>query len=89
MGFRELAFRNFDKLCKNPYVETGWNFIHIKYYHLELVLEDTNDEIEDYNDKLETKEQQLRTKYGMMEGALESMQASTRALDNLSNNSGN
>ncbi|MBI9103401.1 MAG: flagellar filament capping protein FliD [Spirochaetales bacterium] len=70
------------------YVETG-GIISYKVSSLDTRIDNTKDDIDDYNDKLETKEQQLRTEYGMMEGALESMQDSTRALNNLNNNNGN
>jgi len=47
----------------------------------------TEDRIDRYNDRLEDYEADLRTEFGRMEGALDQLEESSRALDNL--NTGN
>ena len=66
------------------YVETG-GILSYKVSSLDSRIDRANDDIDDYNEKLETRESELQREYGMMEGALESLKASTRALDNLNN----
>jgi flagellar hook-associated protein 2 len=67
------------------YVETG-GILSYKVSTLDSRIDRTKDNIDDYNIRLEDKEAQLRRQYGTMEGALESMQRQSNALDNFSNN---
>jgi len=66
------------------YVETG-GILSYKVSTLDSRITRTKGNIDDYNVRLEDKEAQLRRQYGTMEGALESMQRQSRALDNFSN----
>lgn len=66
------------------YVETG-GIIAYKVSTLDSRIERTKDDIDDYNLRLEDREAELRAQYGAMEGALESMQRNSQALENFSN----
>ena len=72
----------------NPYVQTG-GIIAYKTQAIDGQIDRSNREIESLERSLERKEQQLRREYGMMEGALQQMEESSRALQNFNNsNSG-
>ena len=71
-----------------PYVETG-GIISYKITSLDSRIDRTNRDIESYEVKLADKEQELRRKYGMMEGAIDSLNSSSRAIENLNRSLGN
>ncbi len=66
----------------SPYVQTG-GIIASRTDSLDTRIGQTEDRIERYNERLEDYEQQLRFEFGRMEGALEQLDESSRALDNL------
>lgn len=68
-----------------PFVQTGGLF-SMKVSTLDSQIDRTNREIDNYNRYLERYEQDLRTKYGMMEGAIESLEQSSQAIDNFNRN---
>ncbi len=67
------------------YNETG-GIIALKISTIDRNIKRNDTDIENYNRKLEQKEQELRRKYGMMEGALQEMEKSSKSLQNLNNN---
>lgn len=69
-----------------PYVRTG-GIIASRTDSLDTRIGQTEDRIDRYNDRLEDYEADLRTEFGRMEGALDQLEESSRALDNL--NTGN
>lgn len=71
-----------------PFVETG-GIISYKITSLDNRIDRTNRDIESYEDKLADKEQELRRQYGRMEGAIESLQSSSDAIENLNRSLGN
>ncbi len=70
-----------------PYVETG-GIISYKITSLDNRMERTNRDIENYEDRLAAKEEELRRKYGMMEGAIQSLEESSQAIENLNRSLG-
>jgi len=66
-----------------PYTQTG-GILSTKISTIDTQLSRTNEDIENYNDHLERYEQSLKEKYGRMEGALESLEETSRAIDNFS-----
>jgi flagellar hook-associated protein 2 len=71
-----------------PYVQTG-GFIAARVATIEGQVERTNEDISSYNRHLEDYEQRLKEEFGRMEGALESLEESSRTLDSFGQNSGN
>ena len=69
----------------NPFVQTG-GIIAYKTQAIDGQIDRTNREIDSLERSLERKEAQLRREYGMMEGALQQMEESSRSLQNLNNN---
>jgi flagellar hook-associated protein 2 len=67
-----------------PFVQTG-GILSMKNTTIDSQIRRNNREISNYNEYLERYEQDLRRKYGMMEGAIESMEQSSQAIDNFSN----
>ena len=72
----------------NPYVQTG-GLIPLRISTVDTRLEDTNDRIASYERDLEDKEAELRRKYGIMEGTIQNLNDSSRALQNLGNTNSN
>ena len=66
------------------YNETG-GIIALKISTIDRTIKRNDADIENYNKKLETVEQDLRRKYGMMEGALQEMEKSSKSIQNLNN----
>lgn len=64
----------------NTYVRIG-GVIADRLKTINQNLERKNDGIDDFEEKMEIKEAQLRREYGMMEGALNSLESSSKALD--------
>ncbi len=73
-----------------PYVQTG-GFIANRVNTLNSQIDRQNREIRNFNDYLVRYEQDLKRRYGQMEGALNRMQETGRAIDNFSrqNSGGN
>ena len=73
-----------------PYVQTG-GFIATRVGTLDSQIERQNREIQNFNNYLVRYEQDLRRRYGQMEGALNRMQETGKAIDNFSrqNSGGN
>ncbi len=71
-----------------PYVRTG-GFIATRVATIEGQVERTTEDISSYNRHLEDYEQQLKEEFGRMEGALDSLEESSRTLDSFRQNSGN
>lgn len=69
-----------------PYTQSG-GILTVKMQSIDRQIDRTKDDIETLNDRLESKEAQLQRDYSQMEGALQSMEETSRALGNL-NNSG-
>ncbi len=67
-----------------PYSQSG-GIIALKMRTIDQQIERTNDDIENLSDRLNRKEAQLERDYGQMEGALESMEETSRAIGNLNN----
>jgi flagellar hook-associated protein 2 len=67
-----------------PYVQTG-GIIAYKTSAIDGQIDRTNREIVNIERSLERKEQQLRREYGMMEGALQQLEDSSRSLENFNN----
>lgn len=65
-----------------PFVQTG-GIIPVRTDTLDTRIDQTETRITRYNDRLETYEQRLRNEFGQMEGALEQLQDSQDAFDNL------
>jgi flagellar hook-associated protein 2 len=63
------------------YLETG-GIISNRIDNLNNLISRKENEIEDYNEHLVEYEAELRRKYGIMEGALDSLEQSSRALEN-------
>ncbi|MDR1894817.1 MAG: flagellar filament capping protein FliD [Spirochaetales bacterium] len=70
------------------YVETG-GILPNRVTTLDTRIGRTNTEIANFQTRLETKEAELRRQYGAMEGTIQSLQDSTRALNNLNINGSN
>ena len=64
------------------YNETG-GIISLKISSIDRNIERNESDIENYNRKLEKTEQDLRRKYGMMEGALQELEKSSKSIQNL------
>lgn len=73
---------NLDTYMK-PFTQTGGIF-STKIATIDTQISRTNTDIENYNDHLERYEQSIKEKYGRMEGALESLEETSRAIDNFS-----
>ena len=69
-----------------PYTQSG-GILTTKMRTIDQQIARTQDDIETLNDRLDRKEAELELDYGKMEGALESMEETSRALGNLNNNS--
>ncbi|RKX78380.1 MAG: flagellar hook protein FliD, partial [Spirochaetes bacterium] len=70
-----------------PYTQSG-GIIGQKIQNLNSRISQTNTDIENYNRRLESKEAELRREFGMMEGALQSLEESSRAIQNLNRERG-
>ncbi len=70
------------------YNETG-GIISLKLATIDRNIKQNDQDIENYNRKLEQTEQDLRRKYGMMEGALQELEKSSKSLQNFGNNNNN
>ncbi|MCF7927980.1 MAG: flagellar filament capping protein FliD [Spirochaetales bacterium] len=67
-----------------PYTRSG-GILAMRTQNLNNEIKDTRSEIADYKRHLEDYEQELKVKYGKMEGALNSMQENSKAIENLNN----
>ncbi len=67
------------------YVQTG-GIIATRLSNLDNQISRKNRDIESYNEHLKDYEQQLKNKFGRMEGALEALQKSSQAIQNLGRN---
>jgi flagellar hook-associated protein 2 len=65
-----------------PYVQVG-GVIATRTSTIDSMISRTEEDIETYNERLNRYEQQLRSDFGQMEGALNQMEESQRALQNL------
>ena len=66
----------------NPYVRTG-GIVAGRESSLNTQISQTEDRIGRYNDRLENYEQELRNDFGRMEGMMDQLEDSSRALDRL------
>ena len=67
------------------YNQTG-GIISLKISTIDKNIKRNDKDIENYDRKLEQTEQQLKRKYGMMEGALQEMEKSSKSIQNLNSN---
>ena len=67
-----------------PFVQSG-GMISTRRGTLDTRISQTEEEIEDYSERLDNYEQELRREFGRMEGAMDSLQDSQRALERLPN----
>ena len=67
-----------------PFVQSG-GMISTRRGTLDTRISQTEEEIEDYSERLDNYEQELRREFGRMEGAMDSLQDSRRALERLPN----
>jgi flagellar hook-associated protein 2 len=65
-----------------PYVQVG-GVIATRTSTIDTMISRAEEDIENYNERLDRYEQELRSDFGRMEGALNSMEESRRALQNL------
>ena len=66
----------------SPYVRTG-GIVASRTDSLDTQIDQTEDRITRYNERLEDYEQELRNDFGRMEGMMEQLEESSRALDRL------
>jgi flagellar hook-associated protein 2 len=67
-----------------PYIETG-GIVSSRVGTMDSRIDTTEDRIEDLEEKLEDKEARYRREYGAMEGALRTLEESSKSLDNMFN----
>ncbi len=67
-----------------PFVQSG-GIIANRAGNLDTQISQTQDDIEDYSERLDRYEQELRREFGRMEGAMDSLEDSQRALQRLPN----
>jgi len=66
------------------YIQNG-GVVQIRTEGLDNRIERSNEQLTTYNERLENYERKLRSDFGQMQGALNSLDDTTRALDNLQN----
>jgi flagellar hook-associated protein 2 len=71
-----------------PYVQIG-GIVASRTQGIDSRIARTENDMDRMNDRLDRREQQLRTEFGQMQSAIDSMDESTRALDNLNRQQGN
>jgi flagellar hook-associated protein 2 len=71
-----------------PYAQSG-GIIATRRQSLDNQISNTEDDISSYQERLDRYEQELREDFGQMESAMEELQRSQRALQNLPSSGGN